>query len=138
MHKKLYLIYSFLGALTVIIGAFGAHGLKTHLDAYQLMIYEKAVFYQFIHLIAGLFCLVFGSLYYKKGFLIPAILFLLGIFMFSGSLYLLSVSDLFHLPKMIIGPLTPVGGLFFIAGWVSVAYNFHKTSFSFKPEQPLQ
>lgn len=132
MHKSLYLVYSVFGAFTVVLGAFGAHGLKPHLDTYQLMIYEKAVFYQFIHLISGILCLVFASLYSKKGFLIPAILFLIGIILFSGSLYLLATSKLLNIPTMLIGPITPVGGIFFIVGWSSMVYNFYRTTISFK------
>jgi uncharacterized membrane protein YgdD (TMEM256/DUF423 family) len=132
MHKSLYLTYSILGAFTVMLGAFGAHGLKPHLDTYQVMIYEKAVFYQFVHLLAGLLCLTFASLFSKKGFLIPAILFLIGILLFSGSLYLLAVSKLIHIPTILIGPITPVGGIFFIIGWSSMAYNFYRTTIDYK------
>jgi|688.fasta_scaffold749873_2 uncharacterized membrane protein YgdD (TMEM256/DUF423 family) len=132
MGKSLYLTYTILGAFTVILGAFGAHGLKQHLDTYQMMIYEKAVFYQFVHLLAGLLCLTFASLFSKKGFLIPAILFLIGILLFSGSLYLLAVSKLLHIPTILIGPITPVGGIFFIIGWSSMAHNFYRTTIDYK------
>lgn len=106
-------------ALAVILGAFGAHGLKDRLDAYGMSVYEKAVFYHFIH---GLGLLIV-SLLPKSGYLSQAQatwvcgLLLGGVVLFSGSLYLLAVT---RVP--ILGAITPFGGLSFIAAWLTLAW----------------
>lgn len=120
MKNILFTITSVLGMLAVVLGAFGAHGLKPHLDAYQMAIYEKAVFYQFIHVLAALATLILYSSSGKKALLYASLCFLVGILFFSGSLYLLAVKDLLSIPTTFIGPITPVGGLFFIIGWGAI------------------
>lgn len=126
--KNIFLVTTLLGAITVMLGAFGAHGLKPLLTADKLVIYEKAVFYQFIHLIP-LFALgILGYVqprlqgvdhpYYK----IACYCFLLGILLFSGSLYMITGKNIFFpevtLP-VLITLITPLGGLLLIAGWLS-------------------
>ena len=97
------------GALGVILGAFGAHGLEKKLETLgHLDTWETAVFYHFVHSIA-LLCL--GLM--KKPNRWSAYCFGLGILLFSGSLYILSVTDL----KM-LGMVAPIGGTSLIAGWV--------------------
>lgn len=107
------------GALAVAIGAFGAHGLKPLLNAYQLQIYEKGVQYQFYHTIAilavGLLILHWPE---KRQLRTAGWLFLAGMIGFSGSLYLLACRDLLPFPVGWAGPVTPIGGVCFIAGWV--------------------
>jgi len=106
--------------LTVILGAFGAHGLRGRLDAYSMGIYEKAVFYQFIHslgvLIVPLFTragvLTLSSTAWVCGLLVA------GIVIFSGSLYLLAVTGV-----RALGAITPIGGLCFIAAWLLLAFR---------------
>jgi uncharacterized membrane protein YgdD (TMEM256/DUF423 family) len=66
MKKGLFITSGFLGMVAVLLGAFGAHGLKPHLDTYQIAIYEKAVFYQFIHVLASLVSLILYSFFLKK------------------------------------------------------------------------
>ena len=110
---------SLLG-LAVILGAFGAHGLKGHLDAYAMGVYEKAVFYHFVHalgmLIASLFAQM-GLISSKDGTQVCALL-VAGIILFSGSLYLLAVTGV-----TILGAITPFGGLAFIAAWFLLAWR---------------
>jgi len=106
--------------LAVVLGAFGAHGLKPHLAIYQISIYEKAVFYQFIHVLASLAALLFYQSYQKKALLYASMFFLIGILFFSGSLYLLAIKDLISIPTTFVGPITPIGGLFFIMGWGTI------------------
>jgi uncharacterized membrane protein YgdD (TMEM256/DUF423 family) len=107
-----------LMALAVALGAFGAHGLKDRLDAYSLSVYEKAVFYHFIH---ALGILLAASLA-RSNAITPARmarvgwLLLIGIVLFSGSLYCLAISGV-----RILGAITPLGGLAFIAAWVVLA-----------------
>lgn len=105
-------IAALLGALAVALGAFGAHGLKDLLARNgTAAIWEKAVFYHFIHAIM-LFILA-GRPSFQPG---PWFSFLAGIVLFSGSLYLLAATNLRWL-----GAITPFGGLSFILGWVWLA-----------------
>jgi uncharacterized membrane protein YgdD (TMEM256/DUF423 family) len=113
-------IGSILMALAVAAGAFGAHGLRSRLDAYSLSVYEKAVFYHFIHAIGILLI----ALLARTDAISPAGqgraagLLLVGVLIFSGSLYALSISGV-----RILGAITPVGGIAFIAGWLLLAYE---------------
>jgi uncharacterized membrane protein YgdD (TMEM256/DUF423 family) len=118
--NTLLVITSIAGFLGVALGAFGAHGLKPYLSQYQQTIYEKAVFYQMTHTIIA-FCSILLSLYTSSfKILISTVLFLIGILFFSGSLYLLATPSLHSLPTSLLGPITPIGGLFFLAGWISL------------------
>lgn len=116
--------WSAVGAVTlavaVMLGAFGAHALKGRLDAYSAGIWEKAVFYHFIHALGLLVVPVIA----KLGMISPAagsrmaILLLAGVVLFSGSLYALALSGMRPL-----GAVTPFGGLSFIAAWLLLAWE---------------
>ena len=107
------------GALAVAIGAFGAHGLKPLLTEYQLSIYEKGGHYQFYHTLAILLVALLLKQNATDRYLrLSGWAFTAGILCFSGSLYLLACRDLLTVPAGILGPVTPLGGVFFIAGWV--------------------
>ena len=107
-----------LGAFTVAIGAFGAHGLKPKLTEYQLAIFEKGVQYQFVHTLALLSVGLLLQQHSDNALLRRAgWAFVIGIAFFSGSLYLLACRDLLAFPVGWAGPVTPLGGLGFIAGW---------------------
>lgn len=112
-------IAAICGALAVSIGAFGAHGLKPRLTEYQIQIFEKGVQYQFYHTLAilavGLLMVQWPE---KRQLRTAGWLFLAGIIGFSGSLYLLACRDLLSFPVGWAGPVTPMGGVCFIAGWV--------------------
>lgn len=113
-----------LGALTVIIGAFGAHGLKPQLSEYQIDIFEKGVQYQFYHSLAIVLAgLLLQHTPDSKGLRQAGWLFLAGILCFSGSLYLLACRDLIAVPVSWVGPVTPIGGVLFIAGWLRMAWK---------------
>jgi len=107
-------------ALAVMLGAFGAHELKDRLDAYSMGIWEKAVFYHFIHALG----ILIVSILPRAGMLSSSAaawicgLLLAGVVIFSGSLYLLATTGV-----RILGAITPVGGLSFIAGWALLAYT---------------
>jgi len=118
MNKKFIITASFFGILAVIAGAFGAHGLKAYLSPQQLEVWHTAVQYQFYHVFALLFL---STLAPAKNKLVNASysFFTLGIIFFSGSLYLLACRDILKLDWLwVMGPLTPIGGLFFILGWL--------------------
>jgi uncharacterized membrane protein YgdD (TMEM256/DUF423 family) len=108
------------GALAVALGALGAHALKPLIAEHRLVYYEKAVYYQFVHTLALLaVALLMTKLGVSAQLKWAAWAFILGILCFSGSLYLLSVIEVMPtLPTGILGPLTPLGGICFIVGWV--------------------
>jgi uncharacterized membrane protein YgdD (TMEM256/DUF423 family) len=125
MHRKLLLWGLGLAGTAVIFGAFGAHALKNLVPADKVVIFETGVRYQFLHALA----LILLSLYAQQNINIAtaqkkirsvALFFLLGILCFSGSLYLLTFQPLcsFAYAKL-VGPVTPIGGLFLTIGWAS-------------------
>lgn len=120
MNKTIIITASVFGALAVIFGAFGAHSLKSYLSLYELDIWHTAVQYQFYHVLALLFLSTFTRF---KNKLIAAsyYLFTFGILFFSGSLYLACRDLLGWAWIEIMGPVTPLGGLLFIAGWITLA-----------------
>lgn len=117
-------IAAILGAAAVGIGAFGAHGLKPQLSEYQIGIFEKGVQYQFYHAIA---LLGTGILLLKnpdsRRLRKSAWLFIAGIIGFSGSLYLLACRDLLPFTVQWAGPVTPIGGLCFLAAWIMLFFG---------------
>ncbi len=110
-------IAAFSGAVAVVLGAFGAHGLKPHFSDYQATIFEKGVQYHFIHTIAWLAVGILMGRGRRVWLRRSAHLFGLGILLFSGSLYLLACQDLLPFPVGWLGPVTPIGGVCFIGGW---------------------
>ena len=119
MNKRIILTASFFGALAVIFGAFGAHSLKNTISPVNLSIWQKGVEYQFYHTFALLFLSTFAR-YKNKLIGFAFIFFSLGIILFSGSLYVLALQDVLKLSVGFIGPITPIGGLCFILGWISL------------------
>lgn len=122
MHKNFIIIAALLAAAAVMLGAFGAHGLKAKLTPDQLQVFETGVKYQFYHAL-GLFLLGLLLQQYQNSLLIYAgYAFLAGIVLFSGSLYLLANKTLLGIEGWRwLGPVTPLGGLSFIAGWLLLA-----------------
>ena len=109
-----------LAAVAVALGAFGAHGLKPKLSIEQLQTYETAVKYQFYHVFALIVIGILMQIFPNLKLAIAGDFFLTGIILFCGSLYLLACKDLLGLQSIskFIGPITPLGGLCFIIGWV--------------------
>ena len=117
MNRRIILTASFFGAVAVILGAFGAHGLKNLLSADELAIWTKGIEYQFYHTFALLFLSTFNR-FRTKLVDLSYLCFTVGIVFFSGSLYLLATRSITHLTFVnIIGPITPIGGLLLISGW---------------------
>lgn len=121
MHKSFLVWATLLGGLAVILGAFGAHKLKELVPMETVSTFQTGVTYQFYHVFA---LLAVGILYAhipSSQLVWAGRFFLTGILLFSGSLYaltLLKATETVGLRG--IGAITPLGGLFFIAGWVAL------------------
>lgn len=126
VSSRLLRLAALLGAVTVGLGAFGAHGLKPHLSEYQVSLFEKGIQYQFIHTLA----LLAVGLLMERGdqawLQRSSGLFGLGILFFCGSLYLLACRDLLPFFVGWAGPITPIGGLCFIGGWLAMAWGLRR------------
>jgi uncharacterized membrane protein YgdD (TMEM256/DUF423 family) len=112
-------------AIAVILGAFGAHGLKDRLDAYSMGVYEKAVLYHFLHALGMLIVSILprvGALTESRMKWVAGLL-CTGIVLFSGSLYVLAITG-----ERILGAVTPFGGVSFIAAWLLLAFWLVKRS----------
>jgi len=115
-------------ALAVIIGAFGAHGLKASLTEYQLNIFETGNRYHFYHGFGILILAGLSNRISSKQLRITATLLIIGIILFSGSLYLLATREFLGISSWkFLGPLTPIGGVFFIVGWCYLGWTAFKT-----------
>lgn len=124
MNKKILATAALLGLLCVVLGAFGAHGLKGKITADSLENWKTAVNYQFFHVVTLLFLTTNTNLK-QKTVNILFFLFTTGIILFSGSLYVLALRKLVGLEMLtpILGPITPIGGLFLIVGWLTLFIN---------------
>jgi uncharacterized membrane protein YgdD (TMEM256/DUF423 family) len=119
MSKSILSSAALLGALAVVLGAFGAHGLKQLVPPETVTTFETGVRYHFYHVFAllatGLVAMHVQSVYISRA----AQCFLIGILLFSGSLYvltLLKATDTVGLSKL--GLITPIGGVFLVVGWI--------------------
>lgn len=111
-------------ALAVALGAFGAHGLKNRLPADLLAVYHTGVEYHFYHALGLLLVGVIAWFYPNAGGVQWAgALLLAGIVIFSGSLYVLSLSGV-----RVLGAITPIGGVAFIAGWIMLAVSVWRSA----------
>lgn len=120
MRKRFLRLGSIFGMLAVMIGAFGAHGLKPHISAEAYANFDTAVKYHFVHAIAilGIAALLhFGR---KKTLALAAWLMAAGIIAFSGSLYILATREIHGISASWLGPVTPLGGVLFIGGWIAL------------------
>ncbi|HNM34794.1 MAG TPA: DUF423 domain-containing protein [Chitinophagaceae bacterium] len=119
MNNTILKLAAFLGALSVALGAFAAHGLKKLISEKAVETFQTGVTYQFYHVFA---LLAAGILfrYYKNKFIQNAsIFFLLGILLFSGSLYLLTLKEYLQLESLQwVVFITPFGGVCFMVGWM--------------------
>jgi uncharacterized membrane protein YgdD (TMEM256/DUF423 family) len=113
MSVAFFRIAAALCFLAVGLGAFGAHGLQSTLEARGMLdVWNKAVFYHFVHAVALLVLALYGTI--NRG---ACLLLLIGVFLFSGSLYLLALTSLRWM-----GAITPFGGLCFLAGWAWLVF----------------
>jgi uncharacterized membrane protein YgdD (TMEM256/DUF423 family) len=117
MDKTFLLLGAVAAFLAVALGAFGAHGLRARLSPEMLAVFQTGVQYHMSHALALI--LVSGIMGRMSGWLIQTAgwCFVGGIVFFSGSLYLLAVTGI-----TILGAVTPIGGLLFLAGWACLAF----------------
>ena len=118
-------------ALGIISGALGAHSLENHLNTEQLSIWNKAVLYHLIHGLGLLIVSIITTIYNNINLKWCFYLLFAGIILFSGSLYLIALNngvfgEIQFLKKALI-PITPIGGLCFIAGWILLAIKMKNT-----------
>ena len=122
MNKKIAITGVVLISLSIILGAFGAHPLKEVLSSKQMASYDVGIRYQMYHGL-GLLLLGFNANKIKKSLSLVYWLLLFGTIMFSGSIYLLSLQDLLGAKLSFLGPVTPLGGLLMISGWILLMVN---------------
>jgi uncharacterized membrane protein YgdD (TMEM256/DUF423 family) len=120
------------GAIAVALGALGAHALKNQIQSGlitldQLNGFDTGVKYQMYHTLAMLLVLILNQNAGNRFLNYAYRFFLLGIVLFSGSLYFLCTRNLIGADWLrILGPVTPIGGLFFVAGWICLAFSAFK------------
>ncbi len=128
MNKTFLITAAIIGALSVALGAFGAHALKDKLNEYTLGIFETAVRYQFYHVFALLAVGFLFQSYNNSWMLWSGRLFIAGIILFCGSLYLLTYFLANNNESMKwLGAITPFGGLCFMAGWICMVLGILKS-----------
>ena len=125
MKINFMLIASILGGLAVLIGAFGVHGLEPLVDKKALQIFHTGVEYQFYHVLALLFVGLLQNFNSSKLLRFSGLLFIMGIFLFSGSLYAYVLTGIRQ-----FGMITPLGGLAFVFAWGLLAFSIPKSDFS--------
>jgi uncharacterized membrane protein YgdD (TMEM256/DUF423 family) len=113
------------GLLAVALGAFGAHGLKAIISPEMLEVYKTGVQYQFYHTFALLIVGILMNFSQSKALTWSAYLFITGIILFSGSLYLLAISGV-----KALGMITPFGGITWIAAWLLMIVHFNRLNTS--------
>ena len=125
MNKRFLFVAAFFGGLAVIAGAMLAHTLKPIMPEAAREIYETAVRYQFYHVFALLVCGILAEKFTGTFIARAGTFFILGILLFSGSLYIISamLTNEIRVP-FFVGILTPLGGICFIAGWAFLAVSF--------------
>jgi len=127
MHKGFLKTAVLFGALSVILGAFGAHSLKQTISDYALGIFETGARYQFYHVFALLAAGVLYREFANKFIRAAGIFFIAGIILFSGSLYALAFIKGAVMPGYgWVGAITPMGGLCFIIGWLCLFLGMNK------------
>ncbi len=126
--RRLLITGCLLVATAILLGAFGAHGVKSLITEENLTVYKTGVYYHMIH---GLGILLLGILSFHlppENIKWSVYLILLGIIFFSGSLYLLSTRSVTGINWSFLGPMTPIGGLCFVAAWLLLVFKWIKNN----------
>jgi uncharacterized membrane protein YgdD (TMEM256/DUF423 family) len=127
-NRTFFITACLLLALAVVFGAFGAHALKARLEPNSLQAWHTAVQYHFLHALGILILsIASASSHVISNRMVWAMRLLIsGIALFSGSLYVLSTMSLWQGQWSWLGPITPIGGVLFVAGWVVAAFSYKK------------
>lgn len=125
MDRKIIMSAALLGFLAIVLGAFGAHSLKKFLEISELTTFETAIKYQMYN---ALFLLFIGSTKEVLGKAKKIIFYtsIIGVLLFSGSLYLLALNRFLPFDFRPFGFITPIGGLLFLVSWFWLFVNFYK------------
>lgn len=125
MHKGFLKLGAILGGFTIILGAFAAHTIKSRVAPDMLSIFETGVRYQMYHVFAIFLTAILYKEFPTKSIVWAGKLFLIGIIIFSGSLYLLTYVKAIGADNFLwLGAITPFGGLAFIGGWGMLFKSF--------------
>jgi uncharacterized membrane protein YgdD (TMEM256/DUF423 family) len=128
MKKQMIITGSLLAALSVALGALAAHWLKANISAASVQSFDTAVKYQLTHALAMLIMVALAEKFHTRLYKYAYYAFLFGIILFSGSIYLLSTRELTHITWTWLGPLTPLGGLSFITGWILLSIAAYRVN----------
>ncbi|GAB1307945.1 DUF423 domain-containing protein [Urechidicola sp. KH5] len=120
--QKILIAVAILGAITIVLGAFGAHALKEQLSITQIQSFETAVKYQMYHVLVLLFVNIYQK-FPNKTKKNLSLLFFIGILFFSGSIYAITI---FNIPASKIWYTTPIGGTILILGWLKLSISFFR------------
>ena len=121
--KNWIILGASLAGIAVILGAFGVHGLKSKVSPADLAIFETGVRYHMYHALGLILLGILGFYYSGNVIQLPAVLLSVGILIFSGSLYILVLTGIRWM-----GAITPIGGVAFIGGWVTLVFKILRTS----------
>ena len=116
MDKTFMFVGALMGGVGVALGAFGAHGLRGRLSPDMLAVFETAVRYQMYHALAIMAVALMASRLEGRAIVVAGWSFTAGILLFSGSLYALALTGV-----TVLGAITPLGGVAFLAGWAALA-----------------
>ncbi|MER3319792.1 MAG: DUF423 domain-containing protein [Allomuricauda sp.] len=122
MNRTILLVGTAMGMLAIVLGAFAAHGLEKLVDAQAIDTFETGVKYQMYHALFLLFLGIWSGLSLKPKKIVFTLI-LLGVVLFSFSIYLLALNSLTSFDFKIIGFLTPIGGILMIMGWIYLGYH---------------
>ncbi|MHA6280772.1 DUF423 domain-containing protein [Salinimicrobium sp. CAU 1759] len=124
MQELVFITGGLYGAVAVIFGAFGAHGLKKYLNEDQLKSFETGVKYQMYHALLLILCgIIFPFTGYSQNLM--GWFLILGVFFFSFSIYGLVISSAKGRKMSFLGPVTPLGGLLLAMGWILFVVNIY-------------
>lgn len=126
MKQFVLIVAGVYGMLSVVLGAFGAHAFKKILSAEKLASFETGVRYQMYHAIV-LLVIGFALSFLTSTERWAAICLMVGVFLFSFSIYFLTFAEYWNLNLKFLGPITPLGGLFLILGWMLLILFFVKS-----------
>lgn len=122
--RRFFTIGAAFGFTGVALGAFGAHSLRSSVSPEMITVFETGVRYQMYHTFALLFAAWALQSMHNRKFLVAAWMFTTGMILFSGSLYLLTLTAIHQL-----GMITPLGGVLLLAGWLMTGYGFWQKGF---------